>query len=155
MSRRRQAARPCPTPSKRRYSAFVDAQRSYQNNLTNPVMRSMVIADWAYKCQCGAWHRTHRHDRYLGGGCRSMSDELEPDYDTVITFETTRGSFEVPARLLADDLDYLEDFELRRLFAIHLPDRAPGVLVTTSKVVHRGGGATITWRRTVTHVARA
>jgi len=67
MSRRRQKARPCPTPSKHRLSSFAEAQWTYQRDLRNPVMRGRVVADWAYQCQCGMWHRTHRHDRHLGG----------------------------------------------------------------------------------------
>lgn len=80
---------------------------------------------------------------------------VEAEPDTVITFETTRGSFEIPARLLADDVDYLEEFELRRLFATHLPKPEPGVVVTTSRVANRDGSATVRWRRIVTHVESA
>lgn len=67
MSRRHRSAHPCPSPSKQRFASFDEAKASYQRNLANPVIRNIVLADWGYRCQCGAWHRTKRHDRFLGG----------------------------------------------------------------------------------------
>lgn len=77
---------------------------------------------------------------------------LEPLTEAgVITFEVTRGSFTIPAELLADP----DDYELRRLFARSLPSRAPGVTVETTRRALRGCGAIVTWRRIVTRERRA
>lgn len=67
MSRRFASAHPCPTPSKQVFESVDDAREAYERNLVNPVMIGMQIADYAYRCQCGKFHRTHRHDHYLGG----------------------------------------------------------------------------------------
>lgn len=67
MSRRHQTSHPCPTPSKRRYPDIEAARASLERDEANQAMRHLDLADWAYKCNCGAWHRTRRHDRFLGG----------------------------------------------------------------------------------------
>lgn len=74
------------------------------------------------------------------------------EHDLIATFEVTRGSFTIPAALLAKDVDPLE---LARLFARSLPDRDPRAVLFTSQRVHKDGSATVTWRRVITHVRRA
>lgn len=60
MSRRREKAHPCPTPSKRRFSDISEAAEAYRANLADPVAIAAghVIADHGYLCRCGWWHRT-------------------------------------------------------------------------------------------------
>ncbi len=74
------------------------------------------------------------------------------DYATVSTFEVTRGSFTIPAAMLAEDADPVE---LARLFARALPDRDPSNVLVTTHRVQRDGSALVTWRRIVTHMRRA
>lgn len=64
MSRRYQHAHPCPTPSKLSYPSIEAAAESFARNsdATDPTR-----ADWAYRCQCGKWHRTKSHRPHLGG----------------------------------------------------------------------------------------
>lgn len=81
-----------------------------------------------------------------------LAEEREPDL--VITFEVTRGSFTVPAEVMSAATEG-DDWGLRRLFAIHLPDRHEGSVLSTSRQAHKDGSATITWRCIVTHVSPA
>jgi hypothetical protein len=59
--------------------------------------------------------------------------------DRVVTFKTTRGSFEIPAALFDDDREH----ELRVYFATHLPEDC----TTVARKAHRDGSATVTWRK--------
>lgn len=56
----------CPNPSKQSFFSFEEAENRYAEMLANPIFRNANLADWAYRCQCGKWHMTSRHDRYLG-----------------------------------------------------------------------------------------
>jgi hypothetical protein len=68
MSRRRERARPCVTPSKWRYASIDEARADYLRQVADPELAYVTVhADWAYVCLCGAWHRTSRHDPHLGG----------------------------------------------------------------------------------------
>jgi hypothetical protein len=78
---------------------------------------------------------------------------LERERDTVITFEVTRGSFDIPADLLEAAIDdEAADYELRVLFARSLPEQVPGSVLNTSRRLNKDGTATIMWRRIITHV---
>lgn len=80
---------------------------------------------------------------------------LEPlEHDLVATFEVTRGSFTIPADLLAAD-EWETERELARLFARNLPDRAPGQTLETTRRVLKDGSAVVTWRRILVRVRRA
>lgn len=74
------------------------------------------------------------------------------EHDLVATFEVTRGSFTIPAALLADDAD---EYELRVLFARSLPDRVPGQTLDTTRHVLKDGSVIVRWRRVVVHTRRA
>lgn len=58
-----------------------------------------------------------------------------------VTFETTRGSFEISAEVLARADVTGDDFEIRRAFAIGIP---PGARATRREKVR--GGLRISWR---------
>lgn len=60
MSRRRQHARPCPTPSKVAFDGPDDAREAYIAELADPTRFALPvakIAGFAYRCPCGRWHR--------------------------------------------------------------------------------------------------
>jgi hypothetical protein len=61
MSRRRRI--PCPTPSKRRYASIDEAREGYERESRMYPYRQ--VADRAYHCMCGVWHRTKRNDPHL------------------------------------------------------------------------------------------
>ncbi len=65
MSRRRQ--HPCVTPSKRSYPDLDAARAAYEEDLRGP--GESFKADHAYRCMCGAWHRTKRREgnHYVNG----------------------------------------------------------------------------------------
>lgn len=68
MSRRKERAKLCPSPSKHRYEDLEAARESYIEDLGEGwAARVPRLADWAYPCACGKWHRTKRHDREHGG----------------------------------------------------------------------------------------
>lgn len=68
MSRRRRAE--CPTPSKRRFDDVEAARAAY--DLEGRTFRHRTgLADHAYRCMCGKWHRT-THD---GPGTVSLDAE--------------------------------------------------------------------------------
>jgi hypothetical protein len=62
--------------------------------------------------------------------------------DRVVTFETTRGSFVIPADVLERAEVTGDDFEIRRAFAIHLPFGAK----TYRREKTTDGGTRIYWR---------
>lgn len=79
-----------------------------------------------------------------------MAGGSEPDL--VATFQVTRGTFTVPARLLADDAD---DWELRRLFARNLPEHDERAVLNVTRHAAKDGSAVVSWRRIVTHYRQA
>ena len=86
-----------------------------------------------------------------------MSDRGQPlEHDLVTRFEVRRGSFTIPAEVLAE-ADLGDDYRLRRAFAIGLPEvpaRPRGVLNTTRRV-QRDGSAFVSWRLILIHTRRA
>ncbi len=58
MSRRRST--PCPTPSKRAFDDVESARNAYDEE-GRQFRHRAHLADHAYRCMCGRWHRT-THD---------------------------------------------------------------------------------------------
>lgn len=79
-------------------------------------------------------------------------DLNEPDL--LATFVVDRGAFEVPAAVL-EAADAGDDYPLRRLFAVSLPERVDGDVLETRRLVRRDGSARVTWRHIIVRVRPA
>lgn len=84
-----------------------------------------------------------------------MADGSEPDL--VATFHVTRGSFTIPAWMLADGAGdgEADDWELRRLFARNLPEHDERAVLNVTRHAAKDGSAVVSWRRIVTHYRQA